>query len=145
MSNLWLSLWNSQRYFPLILLKIFLLCQGPQPQGEMKIKYIQTVLPGIPLQQYPSNEGPTIEISYLIPSGIQGAQNPQPGQAFTGTNRTAYLPNTPEGKYVLQLLQRAFNDQHIFTIGKSTTTGQDNVVIWNDIHHKTAISGGPER
>ena len=118
--------------------------QGPQPQGEMKIKYIQTPLPGFPPQQYPSNEGPTIEITYFIPSGIQGPQNPQPGQPFTGTNRIAYLPNTSEGKYVLNLLQRAFNDQHIFTIGISTTTGRGNVVIWNDIHHKTQINGGPE-
>ena len=110
----------------------------------MKIKYIQTPLPGFPPQQYPSNEGPTIEITYFIPSGIQGPQNPQPGQPFTGTNRIAYLPNTSEGKYVLNLLQRAFNDQHIFTIGISTTTGRGNVVIWNDIHHKTQINGGPE-
>jgi len=111
----------------------------------MTIKYIQTPLPGFPLEQYGSNEGPTIEITYTIPSGIQGPQNPQPGEPYTGTVRTAYLPNNAEGRYVLLLLQKAFNDQHIFTIGKSTTTGRDNVVTWNDIHHKTNISGGPER
>ncbi len=120
--------------------------KGPQPaHGEMKIKYIQTSLPGFPPEKYEPNEGPTIEITYTIPSGIQGPQNPQPGQPYTGTVRKGYLPNNAEGKYVLSLLQKAFNDQHIFTVGQSSTTGRDNVVTWNDIHHKTDISGGPEK
>jgi deltex-like protein len=124
----------------------FISCyKGPQPQGEMKIKYLPTPLPGFPPEQYAPNEGPTIEITYTIPSGVQGPLNPQPGQSFIGTVRTAYLPNNSEGKYVLNLLKRAFDDQHIFTIGKSSTTGRDNVVIWNDIHHKTQINGGPEQ
>jgi hypothetical protein len=29
----------------------------------------------------------------------------------------------------------------MFTIGRSSTTGEDNVVIWNDIHHKTSRTG----
>jgi len=111
----------------------------------MIIKYIPTPIPGFLPEQYGSNEGPTIEITYSIPSGIQGPQNPEPGQPYSGTIRTAYLPNNADGKYVLLLLQKAFNDQHIFTVGKSTTSGRENVVTWNDIHHKTNISGGPER
>jgi deltex-like protein len=102
-------------------------------------------LPGFPPIQYPPNEGPTIEITYTIPSGVQDSRHSQPGQPFMGTVRNAYLPNNPEGKYVLQLLQRAFNDQHVFTIGQSSTTGKDNVVVWNDIHHKTQIDGGPDQ
>jgi deltex len=30
----------------------------------------------------------------------------------------------------------------IFTVGKSVTTGLDNQVVWNGIHHKTNTSGG---
>ncbi|CAF4728745.1 unnamed protein product, partial [Rotaria sp. Silwood2] len=97
-----------------------------------------------PIEQCSPNEAPTFEITYTIPSGIQGPLNPCPGQPYTGTVRKAYLPNNSEGKYVLQLLRRAFEDQHVFTIGKSTTTGTDNVVTWNDIHHKTNITGGSE-
>lgn len=111
----------------------------------MTVKYISTSLPGFSIEQYASNEGPTIEITYTIPSGIQGPLNPHPGQPYTGTVRTAYLPNNSEGKYVLHLLRRAFEDQHIFTIGRSATRGIDNVAIWNDIHHKTNISGGSEQ
>lgn len=119
---------------------------GPQPpHGQMVMKFIPTPLAGFAPEQYEPNEGPTIEITYTIPSGIQGPLNPQPGQPYTGTVRRAYLPNNKEGRQIFELLQRAFNDQHIFTIGQSTTTGQDNVVTWNDIHHKTRIDGGPEQ
>jgi deltex-like protein len=111
----------------------------------MVMKFIPTPLAGFAPEQYEPNEGPTIEITYTIPSGIQGPLNPQPGQPYTGTVRRAYLPNNKEGRQIFELLQRAFNDQHIFTIGQSTTTGQDNVVTWNDIHHKTRIDGGPEQ
>ncbi|CAF4442122.1 unnamed protein product [Adineta steineri] len=111
----------------------------------MTIKYITTPLPGFTTENYGPNEAPTIEIIYTIPSGMQGPLNPFPGQPYQGTVRRAYLPNNQEGKQVLALLQRAFNDQHVFTIGKSSTTGQDNVVTWNDIHHKTSISGGPDQ
>jgi len=28
-------------------------------------------------------------------------------------------------------------------VGRSITTGNDNTVVWNDIHHKTSMTGGP--
>lgn len=55
----------------------------------------------------------------------------------------AYLPDSPEGNRVLGLLRRAFEQRLIFTIGTSMTTGMQNVITWNDIHHKTSIWGGP--
>lgn len=122
------------------------LFEGPQPpHGQMVINYIAIPLPGFSNEQYGSNEAPTIEIVYTIPSGIQGPLNPYPGQPYTGTVRKAYLPNNAEGKYALSLLRRGFDDQHIFTVGKSSTSGVENVVTWNDIHHKTNINGGPEK
>lgn len=30
-------------------------------------------------------------------SGVQGPEHPHPGQRYSGTNRTAYLPDSPEG------------------------------------------------
>ena len=67
--------------------------------------------------------------------------HPNPGKLFKGTRRTAYLPATAEGEEICKLLREAFNAGLIFTIGKSHTTGEDNVVIWNDIHHKTSRTG----
>jgi hypothetical protein len=59
--------------------------------------------------------------------------------------RRAYLPDNHDGRHVLKLLEKAFELRQIFTVGQSRTTGQDNVVTWNDIHHKTHYSGGMEK
>ena len=99
-----------------------------------------------PKQKLPGYEQHgTIEIHYDIPNGIQGKEHPNPGQHFRGTSRTAYVPNSPEGKKVVRLLRRAFDARLIFTVGTSHTTGATNAVVWNDIHHKTSTSGGPTK
>ena len=64
------------------------------------------------------------------------------GQRYSGTTRTAYLPDNNEGRHVLSLLKRAFDARLIFTVGTSHTTGLTNTVVWNDIHHKTNTRGG---
>ncbi|XP_055743843.1 E3 ubiquitin-protein ligase DTX3L [Salvelinus fontinalis] len=84
----------------------------------------------------------TIVIQYHIPSGIQTEEHPNPGQTYRGASRTAYLPDSSEGRNVLALLTRAFDQRLTFTIGRSSTTGMENMVTWNDIHHKTSRSGG---
>jgi deltex-like protein len=38
---------------------------------------------------------------------------------------------------VLNLLKIAFERQLVFTVSRSVTTGRDNSIVWNDIHHKT--------
>ena len=60
---------------------------------------------------------------------------------YTGTRRTAYLPNNAEGRELLELLRRAFDCKLVFTIGTSITKGKIDTVIWNDIHHKTQVQG----
>ena len=85
----------------------------------------------------------TIIIDYSFRSGVQGVNHPNPGQSYEGTHRQAYLPNTREGREVLQLLRRAFDAGLVFTVGTSTTTGLQNQITWNDIHHKTSRYGGP--
>ena len=87
----------------------------------------------------------TIQINYHIPSGRQGKEHPNPGYHFTGTSRTAYLPDSPEGRKVLKLLKKAFDARLIFTIGTSHTSGATDTVVWNDIHHKTSTHGGTTR
>ena len=71
--------------------------------------------------------------------------HPNPGQPYKGTSRTAYLPENQEGRVILNLLKRAFELRQIFTVGQSRTTGYDNVITWNDIHHKTSYHGGVEK
>lgn len=117
--------------------RVFSIVDGTQPaNGTMRWKVLNMSLPGF-------DSVGTIEIVYSIPSGVQTAGHPNPGRPYTGCVRTAYLPDTSEGRRVRDLLKKAFDHKLIFTVGQSRTTGADNCVTWNDIHHKTSISGGP--
>lgn len=73
------------------------------------------------------------------------AHHPNPGRSYKGLTRTAYLPNSSEGKEVARLLKKAFDARLIFTLGDSRTTGKSGVLTWNDIHHKTSMTGGPTK
>lgn len=105
---------------------------GIQPAGEMRVRSIHRPLPGY-------NDCSTIEINYNINSGTQGPEHPSPGQRYTavGFPRVGYLPNNTKGRKVLSLLTKAFQRRLIFTVGTSVTSGMQNVVTWNEIHHKT--------
>jgi len=113
--------------------------KGKQPQGTMVVDHLSHQ--ECPLAGYPDID--TIRIIYNFPDGTQGPEHPNPGQSYTGTSRTAYLPNNTEGLEVLRLLRISFFERKLtFTIGTSVTTGTPNCVIWNGVHHKTATSGG---
>ncbi|XP_029286509.1 E3 ubiquitin-protein ligase DTX3L-like [Cottoperca gobio] len=114
---------------------VFGMMKGDQPDGKMTYYSSTVPLPGF-------SDCGTIVINYDIQSGRQTHSNP--GQYFTGINRTAYLPDNNEGREVLHLLEKAFDQKLIFTVGTSRTTGRDNQVTWNDIHHKTNTTGGSD-
>jgi deltex-like protein len=119
----------SQVYGPLM---------GNQPPGKMTDTAKSMRLPGFP-------SCGSIVIVYTFDGGVQGENHPNPGQRYTGTTRRAYLPDNAEGRKVLKLLRKAFDQKLTFTIGRSSTTGSNNVITWNDIHHKTNMHGGPTR
>ena len=121
-----------------ICLKVYGPLTGNQPDGHMYDSFQSTVLSGY-------RSCGTIVISYRFASGIQGPDHPNPGRPYTGTSRTAYLPDSKEGRKVLKLLRKAFEQKLTFTIGRSTSTGRDDCVTWNDIHHKTSTFGGPQK
>lgn len=111
---------------------------GNQPPGTMEWSIIRGVsLPGFPNTR-------TIQITYHIASGIQTYEHPNPGKPYyaVGFPRVCYLPDTDKGRRVLRLLGVAFKRRLVFTIGRSVTTGREDVVTWNDIHHRTSLSGG---
>ncbi|NXW62371.1 DTX3L ligase, partial [Eurystomus gularis] len=115
---------------------VYGLVKGDQPDGTMSSKTVLTPLPGYP-------DCGTIVITYNMHGGIQTSNHPNPGKPYCSTFRKAYLPDNSEGREVLQLLQRAFNQKLIFTVGQSRTTGVKDVITWNDIHHKTSMFDGP--
>ncbi|NXS71447.1 DTX3L ligase, partial [Pandion haliaetus] len=115
---------------------VYGLMKGDQPDGTMSTRTLSSALPGYP-------KCGTIEITYSMHGGIQTSNHPNPGKPYGATSRKAYLPDNKEGREILQLLRRAFNQKLIFTVGQSRTTGAKGVITWNDIHHKTCITGGP--
>jgi deltex-like protein len=105
---------------------------GNQPPGTM----CWTTLP----YSLPGHHGTrTLQITYNIASGIQGPEHPNPGRPYyaVGFPRVCYLPDTEKGRKVLRLLSIAFERRLVFTVGRSVTTGREDVVTWNEIHHKT--------
>ncbi|CAM5088505.1 unnamed protein product [Natator depressus] len=113
------------------------LIQGNQPEGTMSFSKLPYRITGYP-------QCGTIKIDYHMPGGVQTKNHPNPGRQYFGTSRTAYLPDNKEGREILQLLKRAFDQRLIFTVGQSRTSGANDMITWNDIHHKTSMSGGPE-
>ncbi|XP_078105720.1 uncharacterized protein dtx3lb.2 [Sander vitreus] len=116
---------------------VFGMMEGDQPDGNMTWYKLFSSLPGF-------SDCNTIVITYDISSGKQTEKHPHPGKYYSGIHRIAYLPDNEEGREVLHLLKKAFDQKLIFTVGTSRTSGMDNQVTWNDIHHKTSITGGPE-
>lgn len=107
---------------------------GTQPRGKMEVFQFQVSLPG-------HEDCGTIIIVYNIPHGIQGPEHPNPGKPFTarGFPRQCYLPDNAQGRKVLELLKVAWKRRLIFTVGTSSTTGEADTVVWNEIHHKTEM------
>ncbi|KAJ8313476.1 hypothetical protein KUTeg_008973 [Tegillarca granosa] len=106
---------------------------GDQPPGSMSRIKQNFSLPGYP-------ECKTIAITYTFSSGYQTEEHPNPGKFYSGIERTGYLPDNEKAK----LLRVAFDRRLVFTIGRSRTTGQEGVITWNDIHHKTRTHGGQQ-
>ncbi|XP_056412767.1 probable E3 ubiquitin-protein ligase DTX2 isoform X2 [Hyla sarda] len=108
---------------------------GTQPKGKMDIFLIPQSLPG-------HQDCGTIHIVYTIGPGIQGPEHPNPGKPYTarGFPRHCYLPDNQKGRLVLELLKLAWARRLIFTIGVSSTTGESDTVVWNEIHHKTEMN-----
>ena len=112
------------------------LLTGTQPPGSMRVSKSSASLPG-----YPGCG--RITVSYSFPDGKQGPEHPHPGHAYSGTSRIGLFPDNAEGRKVVRLLEIAWRQRVIFTVGRSMTTGCDDCVIWNGIHHKTSETGGP--
>lgn len=109
--------------------------QGTMPSGTMAISRLPQVTcvghaPG------------TIGIDYNMEGGIQKDYHQNPGCSFSGTFRTAYVPDNDEGRDLLKRLKWAFSHGLTFTVGTSLTTKRHNVITWASIPHKSTTSRG---
>mmetsp|Transcript_99249 Transcript_99249/g.283929 ORF Transcript_99249/g.283929 Transcript_99249/m.283929 type:complete len:504 (-) Transcript_99249:207-1718(-) len=108
---------------------------GSQPSGTMRVKRTRTRCEGYTCG--------TWNVDYHFPDGTQTALHPNSGTHFSGTSRHCHYPDDAEGRELVEMLKRGFERGHLFIIGKSTTTGQDNTTIWASVHQKTSTGGGP--
>jgi hypothetical protein len=81
----------------------------------------------------------TIVITYdLISSRIMYKNE----EAFvTGDYRSAFLPNSPKGQNVAELLKVVFKLGRMFSFGKSLTTGNEPVITFGTVHIKSSNTG----
>ncbi|KAM4606146.1 E3 ubiquitin-protein ligase DTX3L1 [Polymixia lowei] len=105
---------------------------GSQPEGQMTWVILHRDLPGYP-------EDNTLQINYVFTDGIQTEKHPHPGQPFAGLRLWAYLPDNREGRKVLRLLDKAFNQQLLFTI--ATNQDGEDVITTAAIPLKTQPDG----
>ena len=112
---------------------IYGIMTGDMPSGSMQVKSYSFT--EVSLEGYPNT--PVLEIIYNMHAGKRE------NISYPATKRHAFLPFNDEGKEILRLLLLAFERRLTFTIGTSVTTGRPNQIIWNGVHHKTAVGGGP--
>ncbi|KAH3856105.1 hypothetical protein DPMN_098685 [Dreissena polymorpha] len=105
---------------------------GDQPNGSMIIEKQASILAGF-------EKHDTISICYRFHDSQQGPNHPKPGAFVRGITRIGYVPDNNEGRQVCAMLAVAFQRRLVFTIGSSRTTGEEGVITWNDIHHKTDL------
>uniref|UniRef100_A0A8C5K1W5 E3 ubiquitin-protein ligase n=1 Tax=Jaculus jaculus TaxID=51337 RepID=A0A8C5K1W5_JACJA len=102
---------------------------GTQPRGKMEVFQFHVSLPG-------HEDCGTILIVYNIPHGIQvRADQPETATPPCSPRQPCLLPLGQ----VLELLKVAWKRRLIFTVGTSSTTGETDTVVWNEIHHKTEM------
>jgi hypothetical protein len=106
--------------------KIYGIITGDQPKGTFRA-YSTKDYKCTGYEKYE-----TIVLDYEFPNG----------KGYTGTSRTAFLPNNKEGREILGLLKVSFDRRLTFAVGTSVTTGASNTVVWNGVHHKTNTHGG---
>ncbi|XP_028290460.1 E3 ubiquitin-protein ligase DTX3L1 [Gouania willdenowi] len=105
---------------------------GCQPEGQMTWEILNKSLPGY-------HKCNTVQINYTFPDGLQKDKHPHPGKPYPGLQLCAYLPDNNEGNKVLNLLEKAFEQQLLFTIA---TNENCEDVIATSIPLKTQAEGG---
>ncbi|KAH3805270.1 E3 ubiquitin-protein ligase DTX3L-like [Dreissena polymorpha] len=103
---------------------------GDQPPGKMTVKQTQGFCTGY-------ERDAKISITYEIFEGRQSECHPCPGKLYKGIIKTAYLPDNEQGRNICRMLRVAFERKLVFTIGNYRTTGQEGLITWNAIYHKT--------
>lgn len=90
-----------------------------------------------------SSDVKVIVVEFNFQDGVQTVIHPQPGAPYEarGFPRKAFLPNTEEGREILELLKRAFDRGHLFYVGRFNYAADASsfVVEWGPVQLKTSV------
>lgn len=104
-----------------------------QPPGQMTWVVLHRDLPGFP-------DDNTLQVNFTFPDGLQTEGHPNPGQPYPSLRLSAYLPDNREGRRILSLMEKAFQQQLLFTVS-TDIHGQDTVCSVS-VPFKTQPEGG---
>lgn len=104
-----------------------------QPPGQMTWIVLHKDLPGFPHDD-------TLQVNFTFPNGIQTEGHPHPGQPYPSLRQCVYLPDSREGRRILSLMEKAFQQQLLFTV--STDLHGQDVVCSASVPFKTQPEGG---
>ena len=83
-----------------------------------------------------NGQGRTIKIEYIIPDGFQREYHDKPGERYRGCTKIAFLPDSFEGRQILQRLEYAFSHGFTFCIAPDpNSSGEKDIVDWGTIPH----------
>ena len=132
---------NTISSFPSTLVKEF----GTSPGGgTMMITWSKTVQ----CSGYNADHG-GYSVCYQFPNGIQSfaaavkvdGYHPAPGQPYSGIVLFTYLPHTAKCVFLLERLQQAFEEGHLFYVG-SLPIAPNHYRVLPCFFHKTKTTGG---
>ncbi|KAI4832828.1 hypothetical protein KUCAC02_015772, partial [Chaenocephalus aceratus] len=110
---------------------------GNQPAGKMEYHVLPPLPAGasdcksIPHHLQHTRQGPPFRDQSIRTQG-----SPSLPEALHPDTAATY-PDSEKRTQVLKLLLVAWDRRLIFSIGTSSTTGESDTVIWNEVHHKT--------
>ena len=111
--------------------KRFQIRTGPCPSGEARVLRWANSLEGYP-------DCGHYEIQFDIQGGIQQeGRDPNPGVVYGARSVDCYLPDTPKGRHVGNMMMQCWRRGHLFKVGYSLTRNKDNVIVFADVHLKT--------
>ena len=76
--------------------------------------------------------------------GWSQENNPRPGRPYAAQTFTTYVPDSDEGRAVVRLLNKAFDQKLLFVI-VWLATGTDKIVLKDSVRHKMKVNGGVEK
>ena len=111
--------------------KRFQLRTGRCPPGKAGVSRCSSSLPGHP-------DCGHYTIAFDMQGGTQQqGRDYQPGNKYPKRSVDCYLPDTPKGRHVGNMMMQCWRRGHLFKVGLSLTRNEHDRIVFADVHLKT--------